>query len=81
MIVISHERFMSFLRLAKAGGLCGILLLSRPLLYAIFSRQRDLSAYSSVDASAIVFILYAVVCFYFPFEKLTNKTLYLLTNY
>lgn len=73
MIVISHERFMSFLRLAKAGGLCGILLLSRPLLYAIFSRQRDLSAYSSVDASAIVFILYAVVCFYFSIREINKQ--------
>lgn len=73
MVVISHERFISLLHLAKAGGLCGILLLSYPLLYAILSRQRNPNAYSSVDASAMGFIIYAVVCFYFSVREINKQ--------
>lgn len=73
MVVISYGRFTSLLHLAKAGGLCGILLLSYPLLYAILSRQRNPNAYSSVDASAMGFIIYAVVCFYFSVREINKQ--------
>ena len=41
--------------------IAGWLLLSRPVIYFIFSRKRDLDSYSAVDFSAMIFILYAVV--------------------
>ena len=41
----------------------GWVLLSRPVIYFLFSRRRDLSAYSAVDFSAMIFIIYAIVAF------------------
>ena len=55
------------------GGGCGLLLLVRPLLYSIFARRRDLNAYASVDASAVVFIVYAVICFFLAARELNRK--------
>ena len=41
----------------------GWLLLIQPVLYIVLARRRDLNAYASVDATAIVFILYSFICF------------------
>ena len=67
----------------KAGGVIGILLLSYYLIELIFSRQRDASQQASVDASALIFIVYAFTCLYLAFiicfstqyKKLTTKIL------
>ena len=67
MIKIKH-----LIELAKSGGICGILLLIRPLIYTLFSRGRDLSAYSAIDFSAIIFIAYAFVCFYYAYNELVK---------
>ena len=44
-------------------SLAGWVLLSRPLIYILFSRRRDLQDYGAVDFSALIFILYSVVAF------------------
>ena len=62
-----------WIRFAKAGGLCGILLLIRPLIYLLFSRQRDLSAYATVDFSALAFIAYSFVCFIVAWNTLSKS--------
>lgn len=59
-----------FKELAKSGGICGLLLLIRPLIFLLFSRGRDLSAYSAIDFSAMIFIAYAFVCFFFAYKEL-----------
>lgn len=51
-------------------SLPGWLLLLQPILYIIFSRRRDLNAYASVDASAVIFILYSFVCFVVGFRAI-----------
>ena len=48
--------------LAKSGGICGFLLLIRPLIYLLFSRGRDPNSYAAIDLTAIIFILYSFVC-------------------
>jgi len=57
----------------RYGGSCGILLLSRPLLYFLFSRKRSLNEYASVDTSAIIFILYSIIGFYYAYKELSNE--------
>lgn len=59
--------------LAKSGGICGILLLIRPLIYLLFSRRRDLNAYSAIDFSAIIFIVYAFICFVVAWNCLSKS--------
>ena len=49
------------------------MLLIRPLIYMIFARRRDLSAYATVDASAAIFIFYAIVCFFLSAKELNCK--------
>ena len=67
----------NWVELAKSGGACGILLLIRPLINLLFSRQRDLNAYSTIDLSAIIFIIYSFVCFFTAWYSLsTSKTLF-----
>lgn len=75
--MVYQSKIKAFYNLAAIAGTSGILLLSRPLIYLIFSRRRDLNAYSSVDASAMVFILYAIICFFIATRDLNqnNKTL------
>lgn len=75
--MVYQSKIKAFYNLAAIAGTSGILLLSRPLIYLIFSRRRDLNAYSSVDASAMVFILYAIICFFIATRELNqnNKTL------
>lgn len=65
--------FNQWLRFAKAGGICGVLLLIRPLVYLLFSRRRDLDAYSAIDFSALVFIAYAFVCFIVAWKSLSKS--------
>lgn len=71
--MINRGKIWSLYELASMGGSCGIILLIRPLLYMVFSRRRDLDAYSSVDASAAIFILYAVICFFLAAWELNRK--------
>ena len=71
--MISRRKIQSLYELAAMGGGCGILLLVRPLIYTIFARRRDLNAYSSVDTSAAIFILYAVICFFLAARELNRK--------
>lgn len=59
--------------LVKSGGACGILLLIRPIINLIFSRQRDLNAYSAIDLSAIVFIIYSFICFVTAWYSLSKS--------
>lgn len=67
----------NWVELAKSGGACGILLLIRPLINILFSRQRDLNAYSTIDLSAIIFIIYSFVCLFTALYSLsTSKTLF-----
>ena len=47
--------------LFKTTSIAGWVLLIRPIIYLLFSRRRDLNAYSAIDFSAIIFILYAFV--------------------
>lgn len=72
--MLSINRWItSFCSLVNAAGICGWLLIARPAIYLIFSRQRELNAYATVDASALVFIIYAVLCFFFSLRELNNK--------
>lgn len=66
------SNFKNWKELAKSGGLCGMLLLIRPLLYLIFSRRRDLNEYSAVDLSAFIFIIYAFICFWAALKVLSK---------
>ncbi|MBO5922427.1 MAG: O-antigen ligase family protein [Bacteroidaceae bacterium] len=70
------SNFRNWKELAKSGGLCGILLLIRPLIYLIFSRQRDMNAYSAIDLSATIFIIYAFICFFVALNALSKETTY-----
>lgn len=63
----------NWIELAKAGGICGILLLIRPLIYLIFSRGRSLNEHASVDFSAFIFIVYAFICFIIAFKTLKKE--------
>lgn len=65
--------FTQWLQFAKSGGLCGILLLIRPLIYLLFSRRRDLDAYAAIDFSALVFIAYSFVCFIVAWNTLSKS--------
>ena len=49
---------------ARLTSPVGWILLARPVIYFIFTRRRDLDSYSSVDMSAMIFILYAFVAFW-----------------
>lgn len=72
--MLSINRWItSFCGLVNTAGICGWLLIARPVVYLIFSRRRDLNAYATVDASAFVFIIYAVMCFFFSLRELNNK--------
>jgi len=64
---------LAFIRQFNAAGICGILLLLRPIITFVFSRRRDLNAYSAIDVSAIVFIFYAVVSCYFAYQTIRNS--------
>lgn len=57
----------------RVVGLPGWLLLAQPILFILLSRRRALNAYASVDASAVVFIIYAVICFYVGYKKIVES--------
>ena len=57
----------------RVVGLPGWLLLAQPILFILLSRRRALNAYASVDASAVVFIIYAFICFYFGYKKIVES--------
>ena len=63
----------SIIKVLRQGGMAGLLLLLRPVIYFLFSRKRDLSAYSTVDVSAIVFIIYSVICFVVGWRIIVNS--------
>ena len=54
---------LSIFKIYKAAGKPGLLALLYPVIYFIFSRRREPSAYSVVDFTAYVFIVYSIVCF------------------
>lgn len=57
------SNWKNFKNLVASGGVCGWLLLAKPLLYLLTARRRDLEMYATVDASAIVSIVFVFVCF------------------
>lgn len=63
-------------KLAKAGGVCGILLFIRPVLNLLFSRGRSWNEHASIDFSAFIFILYAFVCFTVACKTITKSNSY-----
>lgn len=63
----------TFCGLVNMAGICGWLLIARPIIYLVFSRRRDLNAYATVDASAFVFIIYAILCFVFSLRQLNSR--------
>ena len=75
-----NRSITSFYSLVNTAGICGWLLIIRPVIYLIFSRKRELNAYATVDASAFVFIIYAVLCFYFSLMQLNNRESYFGRN-
>lgn len=66
--------FNSLKHLSNMCGICGYLLLIRPAIYTVFSRQRDVNAYASIDFSAVIFIIYSIVCFYYSFREINKRT-------
>lgn len=52
-----------FQDLFKTTTVAGWVLLARPVIYLLFSRQRDLNDYNAIDFSSVIFILYSVVAF------------------
>lgn len=63
----------SIKNLFQCTSITGWVLLARPVIYLLFSRRRDLNAYSAVDFSAMVFILYAVVAFIVGIKSLSKS--------
>lgn len=59
--------------LVKSTSIPGWLLLARPVIYILFSRRRDLNAYSAVDFSSMVFILYAFIAFIIGVKALSKS--------
>lgn len=59
--------------LIKNTTFAGWVLLSRPVIYLLFSRKRDLDSYSAVDTSAMIFILYSFVAFYIGYKIVFQK--------
>jgi len=58
----------------KTTTLAGWTLLAHPVIYIIFSRRRDLNAYSDVDTSALIFILYAFIAFFIGYRTIFSST-------
>lgn len=68
-----QNKIREFWSFALSGGLCGLMLLLRPIVLIAFQRQRDLSAYSAVDFSAMVFILFSLLCFLLACKELYSR--------
>lgn len=61
---MSKYRFKVFsIKTLRFGGLSGAILMLQPFLYLFFSRRRDLSEYTTVDATSVIFIIYTFVSF------------------
>ena len=56
--------------LFRTTTFAGWVLLARSVIYLIFSRRRDMDSYAAIDASAIIFILYAVLAFYVGYKTI-----------
>ncbi len=59
--------------LIRSTSIPGWVLLARPVIYILFSRKRDLNAYSAVDFSAMIFIFYAFVAFIIGVRALSKS--------
>lgn len=59
--------------LIKSTSIPGWVLLARPIIYILFSRRRDLNAFSAVDFSAMIFIFYAVIAFIIGVRALSKS--------
>lgn len=59
--MIQDNQDIKFSDIFKSTSVAGWVLMCRPLITLLFSRNRDLSAYSAVDATAFIFIVYAIV--------------------
>lgn len=68
-----NKNILPFFKLYKAGGICGIILLVRPLITFFLSRRRSMDAYSAVDFSAFIFIIYSFVAFYYAYKTLRES--------
>lgn len=62
-------RGLSIWQLFRITNIAGWLLLSRPLIYFIFSRRRDIAESATIDSSALVFLIYAFVCLFVGLKK------------
>lgn len=51
----------------------GWVLLARPVMYALFSRRRDLDDYAAIDFSALIFILYSFVAFFWGLKVIRDS--------
>lgn len=60
-------------RMLMLGGYPGLVLMARPVIQLFFTRGRALSEYATVDTSAMVFILYAVIAFCVSLQYLFTK--------
>lgn len=63
----------SLKQLLLSTSIPGWVLLSRPIINLLFSRQRGLEAYAAVDTSAMVFIAYTFVAFFISIRYLYNS--------
>ena len=57
------SRWQNIKALAGTAGIYGWLLLAYPVLDLLTTRQRSVNAYAQVDSSAVVMILYTILCF------------------
>lgn len=64
---------LSIFKIYKAAGKPGLLALIYPVIYFIFSRRRDPSAYSAVDFTAFIFIIYSIICFVVSYNSIYRK--------
>lgn len=75
--MIAQPKEFNIWETLKSTSLAGWLLMCRPLIGLLFSRRRDLSAYSAVDATAVIFIVYACVAFIVGYRYLKYSSSYL----
>jgi len=74
-------RTIPYIRKAiKSGGAIGILLLAYYLIELFFSRGRDASQASVIDASALISIIYSFLCIYVAFKTCMSKPYNRLTS-
>lgn len=59
--------------MAMAGGIPGVLLLLRPVIYLIFSRKRVLDEYAAIDTTAVVLIAYSFAALWFGWKAISQS--------